>query len=204
MTAAPPAAPAPPPEAPPAEQQQGGEEAVETLKAMFPDYDGDVLQSVLAMSDNNIETAIQQLLEMNNTDAPPPDVGAMGIDSDEELAHALFKQFADDLVNQLGVPVPEDVQNDPERYEAFVRTHFERELSRPDSQLTARATAVAQQRGGEYAQQYEQRGGSKGFLDRMRGMKLGGSTKKVSILSVDQGAQPLLLAEHGGEAQERV
>ncbi len=51
-----------PASAPPAEQ---AEQPVDQLKAMFPDYDKDVLESILATSDNNVETAITQLLEMS-------------------------------------------------------------------------------------------------------------------------------------------
>merc|ERR1719393_552710 len=94
-------------------QEQAAQEQdanVEQLKAMFPDYDADVLSSILATVGGNMEAAVQQLLEMANGDtAAPPEVG--GIDSDEELAMALFRQFADDLSSQLGVAVPEDVQN---------------------------------------------------------------------------------------------
>lgn len=175
---------------------------------MFPDYDADVLSSVLSTQGGNLEATIQALLDMGDPNAAPPDPSTMGgIDSDEELAMALFRQFADDLTSQLGVTIPEEVQNDPERYEAFVREHFERELARPDSQLTARATQAVQQRGGSsYQAQYEQRGGQKGLLERFRGIKLGSGAKKTSMISIGGGeaTQSLLAAEHGGEPQERI
>jgi hypothetical protein len=82
------------------------------------------------------------------------------------------------------------VQNDPERYEAYVREHFERELARPDSQLTARANRALESNSA-LRQQYEQQGGRQGFLERM----LKGS-KKVSVVSVDQGSAPLLSNDH--------
>tara|TARA_B110001452_G_scaffold229633_1_gene205592 strand:+ start:416 stop:949 length:534 start_codon:yes stop_codon:yes gene_type:complete len=177
---------------------------------MFPDYDADVLSSVLATQGGNLEATIQMLLDMGDPNAPPPGpstMGGGGIDSDEELAMALFRQFAEDLTSQLGVKIPEEVQNDPERYEAFVREHFERELARPDSALTARATEAVQQRGNSsYQAQYESRGGQKGLLERFRGIKLGGGGGRAKMVSVGggQGTQSLLAAEHGGEPQERV
>jgi hypothetical protein len=106
---------------------------------MFPDYDRDVLSSVLAMS-GGVDDAIQQLLEMGGGGGGAPGVQHQ---SDEELALALFKQFADDLERQLGRPIPADVRRDPVRYEAFVREHFERELAREGSQLSSQALQVS-------------------------------------------------------------
>ena len=115
---------------------------------------------------------------------------------------ALFRQFAEDLSSQLGVTIPEDVQNDPERYEAFVREHFERELARPDSRLTAQATEAVQQRGNPSSKA--------SILERFgafRGIRLGGVVKKTSMVSVGggEGTQSLLAAEHGvDESHDRV
>lgn len=129
--------------------EHDGAEGVDSLSSMFPDYDRDVLASILATS-GGVEEAIQQLLEMANP-APPPgrdertdgaarddEFGTGSYTSDEELAMALFKQFADDLERQLGRPIPSEVRSDPIRYEAFVREHLERELARSGSQLTSR------------------------------------------------------------------
>jgi len=135
-------APRPAPGPPAAEVQPlpaaGNDEDIDTLAAMFPDYDRDVLASVLAMS-NGLDDAIQQLLEMGGGALE----GVANNESDEELALALFKQFAEDLEQQLGRPIPDDVRNDPVRYEAFVRDHFERELARDGSQLSTRAAQVS-------------------------------------------------------------
>ncbi len=83
---------------------------------------------------------------------------------------ALFKQFADDLVQQLGRPVPPEVRDDPVKYEAFIREQFERELGNSDSRLASQALAMYESQG--------PRGGGgggggkpadkEGFLERMR------------------------------------
>ena len=54
----------------------------------------EVLSSVLAIQEGNVEMAVQQLLEMGDPDAPPPTDAMLAgsIDSDEELAMALFRQ----------------------------------------------------------------------------------------------------------------
>eukprot|EP00962_Isochrysis_galbana_P042726 scaffold16054_cov127-Isochrysis_galbana.AAC.7 len=145
QAAAPGSAAAPPPPPPmrtfqPTASPNAGED-LNTLAAMFPDYDRDVISSVLAMS-GGLDDAIQQLLEMGGG-APEDGIPGTQHQSDEELALALFKQFAEDLEQQLGRPIPADVRNDPVRYEAFVREHFERELARDGSQLSSRAMQVS-------------------------------------------------------------
>ena len=107
----------------PAAAPAGTGGAVDQLKAMFPDYDTEVLSSVLAIQEGNVEMAVQQLLEMGDADAPPPTDAMLAgnIDSDEELAMELFRQFADEMGPQLGVSVPDNVRNDPQLYEAFVK-----------------------------------------------------------------------------------
>jgi hypothetical protein len=143
QAAAPGPATAPPPRPPPPPMASlNAGENVDTLAAMFPDYDRDVISSVLEMS-GGLDVAIQQLLEMGG--GAPEDGGdrpSARHQSDEELALALFKQFADELEQQLGRPIPADVRNDPVRYEVFVREHFERELARDGSQLSSRAMQV--------------------------------------------------------------
>ena len=126
------APPPPPPPPPPLPPQPSAD--LDSLAAMFPDYDREVLSSVLSTS-ASLEDAIQELLEMGGGH------DAHG-HSDEELAIALFKQFAQDLEAQLGRPIPPEVRDDPVRYEAFVREHFERELARDGSQLSSRAMQV--------------------------------------------------------------
>ena len=100
----PPPPPPPPPAAAPV--SSGGETKVDQLAAMFPDLDKDVLATVLSMSDDNIEHAITQLLEMSDPNGGGGgggggsggggnlDAAAFGVDSDEELALSLFQQFA--------------------------------------------------------------------------------------------------------------
>jgi len=188
-------------EQPPAET--GG--AVDQLKAMFPDYDSEVLASVLAIQEGNVEMAVQQLLEMGDADAPPPTDAMLAgnIDSDEELAMQLFRQFADEMGPQLGVSVPDNVRNDPELYEVFVREHFERELARPDSQVTVRANQALEARANQapgLRNQFEQRGGKQGFLDRMKAAVAGGGRAQVSMVAVEQGTQSLLANDYQGSA----
>ena len=57
-----------------------------------------------------VEMAVQQLLEMGDPDAPPPTDAMLAgnIDSDEELAMQLFRQFADEMGPQLGVRYARD------------------------------------------------------------------------------------------------
>ena len=86
--------------------------------------------------------AVQQLLEMGDADAPPPTDAMLAgnIDSDEELAMALFRQFAEEMGPVPGMP--EDVKNDPVRYEAYVREHFERARRPHRCECTASAPRV--------------------------------------------------------------
>jgi len=175
--------------------------AVDQLKAMFPDYDTEVLASVLAIQEGNVEMAVQQLLEMGDADAPPPTDAMLAgnIDSDEELAMQLFREFADEMGPQLGVSVPDSVRNDPELYEVFVREHFERELARPDSQVTARANQALESNQ-TLRNQFEQRGGRQGFLERMKAAVAGGGRAQVSMVAVEQGTQSLLANDYQGNS----
>ena len=184
-------------EQPPAET--GG--AVDQLKAMFPDYDSEVLASVLAIQEGNVEMAVQTLLEMGDADAPPPTDAMLAgnIDSDEELAMQLFREFADEMGPQLGVSVPDSVRNDPALYEVFVREHFERELARPDSQVTARANQALESNQ-TLRNQFEQRGGRQGFLERMKAAVAGGGRAQVSMVAVEQGTQSLLANDYQGNS----
>ncbi len=61
--------------------------------------------------------------------------GDAAVCADEELAMAFFHQFAMELEEQLGTPIPEEVRGDPVRYEEFVRTHFQRQMERGDPEL---------------------------------------------------------------------
>ena len=95
-----------------------------------------------ASSSRQVEMAVQQLLEMGDADAPPPTDAMLAgnIDSDEELAMALFRQFAEEMGPVPGMP--EDVKNDPVRYEAYVREHFERARRPHRCECTASAPRV--------------------------------------------------------------
>jgi hypothetical protein len=75
---------------------------------MFPDFDADVIASVHALS-GDLEQTIQQLLEMGGAppepradDFPAHFGGGAQLNSDEELAFALFQQFAEDP--ELDIP----------------------------------------------------------------------------------------------------
>ena len=72
---------------------------LESLVAMFPTYDKEVLGLILAENSNNVENAVTQLLEMTAAEdgaaGPGPAVGSSAqMDADEELAMALMQQFA--------------------------------------------------------------------------------------------------------------
>jgi hypothetical protein len=162
---------------------------------MFPDYDSDVLSSILAMAENNVESAIEQLLEMGGSGdggggggGGVPD-GASGMDADEELAMALFQQFAIDLEGQLGEPIPADVRADPARYEEFVRTHFARQMERGgggDVDLAQRAESLIARSPTMQATAQRSRGGMSGFLDRFRrgAVPIRGSSTRVKVVAV--------------------
>ena len=109
---------------------------------MFPDFDQDVLESVLVTNSFDFDTTIEQLLEMGSGGGGGGGGESVGVNSDEEIAMALFHQFADDLENQLSIPIPPEVRADPERYERFVREQFEAQLARNDSSLARRAQDI--------------------------------------------------------------
>ena len=60
---------------------------VERLSEMFGSFDKDVISSVLSVCDNNFDAALEQLMQMNGNM-----VG--DVDADEEVARAMFEQFA--------------------------------------------------------------------------------------------------------------
>lgn len=176
----------PPPDPQPTEATP---EPVLQLQAMFPDLDREVLECVLSSCNGSLEAAISQLLEMSDPEASGNggDVGDT-FESDEQLALALFHQFADDLEQQLGEPIPPEVRADSERYEAFVRAHFDRALSQQDSSLVQNAEIAIQQNEG-----LQQRGGRAGFLERLKRMPL--RTSRVHMISVEDKKAPLLKQE---------
>ena len=72
-----------------------------------------------------------------------------------------------DLEEQLGAPIPEDVRNDPVKYEAFVNAHFDRQMQQGDPELRRRAEALIDSNPTFKAAQAT-KGGAMGFLDRFR------------------------------------
>jgi len=188
---------APPPQqhvvAPPMPADDGGDQ-LDSLAQMFPDYDRDVLASILATCGGGIEEAIQQLLEMSGGGGGG---GGGEYDSDEAMAMALFKQFADDLVQQLGRPVPPEVRDDPVKYEAFIREQFERELGNSDSRLASQALAMYESQGPRGGGGGGKPADKEGFLERMR---KNFESRRQHAVKVDGGAQPLLLADHDGSS----
>jgi hypothetical protein len=125
-------------------------------------------------------------------------------DTDEQLALALFKQFADDLENQIGERIPPDVLNDPVRYEAFVREQFERQLGRDNSrvnqqaaQLYARDYSASASQGGTAP--HDARSRQESLLERVKKMPgLFRANLRSAIQSRD-GATPLLSADRAPE-----
>ena len=170
---------------------------------MFPSYDRDVLGSILAMHEGQFEAAMEALLEMGDPDggggaaavAPSTarELGLPELNTDEELAMALFHQFAEDLEQQLSEPIPDSVKADPVAYEAFIRTHFERHLADSSSQIGQRM----QQTLDTNRSLNERAGGRSGFLDRVKRMNLGrGRRTQIAVVGVDQGNAPLLANDH--------
>lgn len=119
------------------------EQQIETLKAMFPDLDKEIIEAILAET-GSVERAVQGLLDVSSptsADAPGETAAeavpaqsvpsSSSVDADAQLALALFQEFADSLDSR----VPEEVRRNPDQYEQFVRQSFEREMARKDSPL---------------------------------------------------------------------
>jgi len=138
---------------------------MEQLQGMFPDFDLDVVESVLNACGGDMETVVSQLLEMNGGPAAEP---SHRVDSDEELAMLLFQQFAEDIESHLNEPIPPDIRNDPRRFEAFVREKLESALQQEDSSFARQANQLFQTSAGE---SFAARGGKEGFLDRLKKMR---------------------------------
>lgn len=187
-------------------QPSGEEEPVNQLQAMFPDYDKEVLNSVFISCDSNIEETIQQLLEMGgqvtSRDSAEGflDTTSATFDSDEQLALALFKQFAEDLSNQLQTPIPPEVRDDPQRYEAFVREQFERELQSGNSDVLTRHVEQLF-RNAEQSPEAATPANKAGFLDRVKKMPSLWRPNRLGMVAVTDGSTPLLAAE---ETPERI
>ena len=180
---------------------------VEQLAAMFPDYDGEVLGSVLAAA-GNMEEAVVQLLEMGGTETMATDeaqlmarLQAEQAETDEMCALRLFRQFADELGGQLGERVPPEILNDPVRYEAFVRQRFEQELLREGSQLSRRAESLWAPSGGGSGGGSDEATTSDGSLPRKQGLleRMKRMPLFASRVGVEDGAKPLLLSDQAKE-----
>jgi len=148
-------------------------EQVEQLQGMFPDFDGDVLSSVLQACGDNMEAAVSQLLEMNGGPAAEAQQGPQ-IDSDEELAMLLFQQFAEDLESHLNEPIPPEIRSDPHKFEVFVREKLETALRQDNSSFAQQANRLFQSSAA--SESFAARGGKEGFLDRFKKMQLGGGS----------------------------
>ncbi|KAL1510277.1 hypothetical protein AB1Y20_006599 [Prymnesium parvum] len=168
---------------------------VEQLKSMFPDFDSDVLSSVLATCGGNMESAVSQLLEMNGGPASSTPQESE-LDMDEELAAALFQSFAEDLESSLGTSIPADIKADPEKFEAFVRQHLETALKDTSSPMAAQANHLFKATGASEA--FVSRGGKDGFLDRIKGMTLLKGGRGMNMVKVDNSAAKKSLLDNDG------
>jgi len=114
-----------PAQAPPSDTGRGGGGGggAAQLLELFPAYDAGVLEAVLASCDGNVESAIAQLLDMGPGTTPRAQTNdpQSQIDTDEEVAMALFRQFAEELEEE----VPDDVRADPQQYEAYAQERYE-------------------------------------------------------------------------------
>ncbi len=200
------AAPAAPPPAPPTTPPPApGSEGVETLAAMFPTYEKEILSIILADHDNNVEAAIEQLLQMGEGGGGVGGGGGGGgggdVDLDEELAFALMQQFAADLEAELGEEIPADVRSDPARYDAFVQERFAAALQgNQDSALARRANSLV-----DSSSAAQQRGGKAGFLERLRNRTKGAARPLMKTTSTVRAVpslhQPAALGPPGGPAR---
>lgn len=108
--------------------------AFNVLCECFPNSDREVLQMIIEHHSGNVETAAVTVLEMeggsnrqHEQDGPAiPIVEDSRTKLDEEIAMALFKQFAE----ELGDSIPESVREDPARYEDHVQHEYDAWLQR--------------------------------------------------------------------------
>jgi len=74
-----------------------------------------------------------------------------------------MQQFAADMEEQLGQDIPQEIRNDPERYEAFVQQKLAEQLAKPDTDLARRAESLFSSNAPS-----QSRGGKAGFLERLK------------------------------------
>lgn len=205
-----------PPQAPPPAQPvpqpapANTNDTIAQLNAMFPDFDKDVIGSVLGLCDGNMDAALEQLLEMGG--GPP--AGAAGgppsgnnMNEDEQLARAMDMEFATQIERELGLQVPDVVRSDPEMYQAFIASALadaeERAVAsgaggaggsagQQPASIAERVFASQQQNSGSLTAKHGGgSGGMAGFLDRFRGKASKTtpmmSSTRVKVIAVGSG-----------------
>jgi hypothetical protein len=108
-----------------------------------------------------------------------------------------------DLEEQLGRPIPEEVRNDPAKYEQFVNEHFDRQMRSNDPEMRRRAETLIESNPTFKAAQTANKGGVSGFLDRFRKGSVARpitTSTRVKVVSVghseDKRASLLQNADH--------
>jgi len=162
---------------------QSQDEQLAQLKAMFDNYDDEVVASILAANGNDMELTIQHLLDMG-ADGPSDYPAAVTLDTDEELALMLFQQFAEDA------EVPDDVKEDPARYEAWIKAKFTEQFEQPDSAMNSRLDQLMDERP-EVAREVKERGKT-AFMERMKSLPGFGRRSGLGVVKIEQGTTPLL------------
>jgi len=156
---------------------------VTQLVELFPSYDTGVLEAILASCDGNVEAAIASLLDMGSASESgpvPDDSGAVAaqVNADEELALALFRQFAEELDESI----PEEVRADPDQYEAYAREHYDQFVEDQGAQGAGGSTAAPS------ARVFKKLGGFKmsSLVGRI------GKKKNMAFTSIEGMQQPLV------------
>ena len=91
----------------------------------------------------------------------------------------------------MGKPIPEDVRNDPVKYEQFVNEHFERQMRSNDPEMRRRAENLIESNSAFKAAQSAPKGGVAGFLERFRkggvARPIAGTSSRVKVVAVGGG-----------------
>jgi len=125
-----------------------------------------------------------------------------GMDPDEELAMALFHQFAEELEAQLKKPIPDHIKRDPVAYQQFIATEMEKLSSGGgggggrDHELTRRAECLFASNPLFEQQAAQSSGGKQGFLDRLKrgdlfkrqAKPITGTSTRVRVVAVGGGS----------------
>jgi len=185
-------------EAPVAEPPSSGPDpGVDQLAEMFPDYDKDVIASVLTMCGNSVDSAMEQLLEMGGGGGgggggPAP--SESGMDADEELAMALFHQFASEMEEQMRKEkrtIDPAIKADPQRYQEFVMANASR-----GGELERRVQAAFGSSGSGSSSASGNPSNQKSFLERFKrgdlfsrkAAPIMGTSTRVKVVAVGSGA----------------